>query len=962
MHLGLALAGAPIGLLGYHALGSNADAPLQVPGESTLEQAVSALGLGGGYELRALAILERDLYYVEQRYVEPERIDPDAMFQAALDRVEREQPEVLLSREPGGDRLQVSVGPWSTTLALEPLRSVRDVGEELRRVAAVLDERLDAAVPRPAIEYAMINGALSTLDPHTVLLPPEQAREMEIDNQGEFGGLGIELEARNGTLTIHQPIDGTPASKAGLQAGDQIVRIEDESTVNMDISDAVTRLRGQVGTPVRILIKRKGRPDLLPVTIIRDRIKLNPVTSAMLPGGVGYVRIKSFNSNVAVDLEEQLSALGQASRGGLRGLVLDMRGNPGGYLNQAVEVADRFIDAGVLVATVEGATGRREEQAARSPGTEAGYPIAVLVNGSSASASEIVAGAIRNLNRGVIIGERTYGKGSVQHLYENKDSSSLKLTVARYLTPGDQSIQSVGIPPDILLQPSVLRAAAAGAAGDLPVISLYWREWLEREADLDRHLADEAQALPAPALSLRYLRAESDDERADPRPSEDWEVMFARDVVAASPAADRVGLLKAAAAVVDARARTEERAIVDTFARLGVDWRPGPNPEAPAVRMRLDLGPDGRLVAGEDEEISVEVVNLGEVPLHRASVWTESANPWLDERELYVGALAPGATRTVKQRVRVHDGYGDEVSEVRLHLRDPDSPRLATTTSTVQVDGQALPAFAYTLRLIDDGSHETRGDGDGEPEVGERISIEVTVENIGQGAAVDGWVRLRNRAGRAVDLEGGSGRLGTLEGPSGGECPDPELGGCIARLAPGQVAVVRLPIELRAAPSGDAWSFELQVSDGQRFDYTTVSKLGFYEYYQLEELLNLRPGAPIDARRRAAPEVELSRRPTAQTHDQTAVLSGVVRDVDSVRDLMVFVGPDKVFYRGGDAQITTVPFTVDAALEPGLNHVVVLARDGGGLRSSRSLSVWRGASGPDLGATAQVGGASGGPR
>ncbi|MBL8615919.1 MAG: PDZ domain-containing protein [Deltaproteobacteria bacterium] len=965
MHLGLALAGAPIGLLGYHALGSNADPPLRVPGESTLEQAVSALGLGGSYELRALAILERDLYYVEQRYVEPERIQPDAMFQAALDRVEREQPEVLLGREPGGDRLHVSVGPWSTTLELDPLRNLRDVGEELRRVAAVLDERLDPAVSRPEIEYAMINGALSTLDPHTLLLPPEQAREMEIDNQGEFGGLGIELEARHGTLTIHQPIDGTPASKAGLQAGDQIVRIEDESTVNMDISDAVTRLRGQVGTPVRIQIKRKGRPDVFPVTIVRDRIKLNPVTSAMLPGGVGYVRIKSFNSNVAVDLEQQLSALGQASRGGLRGLVLDLRGNPGGYLNQAVEVADRFIDAGVLVATVEGATGRREEQAARSPGTEATYPIAVLVNGSSASASEIVAGAIRNLNRGVIIGERTYGKGSVQHLYENKDSSSLKLTVARYLTPGDQSIQSIGIPPDILLQPSILRPPAEGSPDKLPVISLYWREWAEREADLDRHLADEAQALPAPALRVRYLRAGNDDERVDLRAQDDWEVMFAREVVAAAPAADRVGLLKAAAEVVELRGRAEERAILEAFGRVGVDWRPGPNPEAPAVGIRLDLGPDGQLVAGVEEEISVEVVNLGAAPLHRVSVWTESANPWLDERELYIGALAPGQTRTVKQRVRVHDGYGEEVSEVLLHLRDPEVARLSTATSTVHVAAQALPAFAYTLRLIDDGTQGTRGDGDGEPAVGERVTLEVSVENIGEGEAVDGSVRLRNRAGRAVDIEAGSGRLGPLLDKRGAPCADaaaPAGGDCAPRLAPGQVAVVHLPVELRAAPTDEAWRFELQVGDGQRFDYTAVSKLGFYEYFQLEELLSLKPGAPLDGRRRAAPEIELSRRPPVETHDETAVLSGVVRDVDAVRDVMVFVGPEKMFYRGGDAQITTVPFTVDAALEPGLNHLVVLARDGAGLRSARSVSVWRAGTSHAGTASAQLSGSAAAPR
>lgn len=938
MHLALAAAGAPIGLLGYHALGSNGGPELEPPGESSLERAVSALGLGGGYDLRSLSVLERDLYYVEQRYVEPSRVDPEAMYQAALDRVEREQPEVLLTRQPGGDRLQVSVGPWTTTLVVGPIRGVRDLGEELRRVAAILDERLDPAIPRPEVEYAMINGALSTLDPHTLLLPPEQAREMEIDNQGEFGGLGIELEARDGTLTIRQPIDGTPASRVGLQAGDQIVRIEDESTVNMDMTDAISRLRGQIGTPVRILVKRKGRPEPFPVTIVRDRIKLNPVTSAMLPGEIGYIRIKSFNSNVAVDLEEQLASLARSSRGGIRGLVLDLRGNPGGYLNQAVEVADRFIDNGVLVATVEGATGRRDEQAARSPGTESGYPIAVLVNGSSASASEIVAGALRNLNRGVIIGERTYGKGSVQHLYENKDKSSLKLTVARYLTPGDQSIQTVGIPPDILLQPSVLRAG--GGADAAPVMSLYWREWIEREAALDRHLADDALALPAPALSLRYLRVDEGGNGGDPSPGKDWEVQLAREVLASAHAPDRVSTLRAAASVVARRQEQEQRAIGAAFSALGVDWRAGENPEAPAVALRLDLGADGALIAGEEEEIGVEVTNLGDAPLSQLSVWTESQNPWLDEREAYIGRLSPGETRVVRQRVRVHDGYGDEISEVRLHLRDPSREALASTTTTATVRGQPLPRFAYTVKLVDDGSDGSRGDGDGAPEAGERISLVVDVENIGDGDAVDAWVRLRNRAGRGVDLATGSARVGPLTGPDGGPCPEEEPSGCIARLPPGGSARVALHVELRAPTAEGGWPLELSVGDGQRFDYTTVSKSGFYEYFQLEEQLNLRPGEPLRGQRRAAPELELSRAPPQKVMDEIAVLSGVVRDVDAVRDLMVFVGDEKIYYRGGDGQITTIPFTVDAALKPGQNHVVVLARDATGLRSSRSLSVW----------------------
>ncbi|MDP6934520.1 MAG: S41 family peptidase, partial [Myxococcota bacterium] len=453
--LGLAL---PAGLLGYHMFAGwqagNGNAATRA-----LSDAVSGLTLGHGYDLSDLKLLQRDLWYVETRYVEKERIDPENMFQGALEFVEREVPEVNFQREPRGSRLHVEVGSYTTVLLLEPITSFVALTSQLRRVAAILEDHLSNEVALPEVEYAFINGALSTLDPHTVLIPPEAAREMEVDNQGEFGGLGIEITTRNGRLTVKQPLEGTPAAMAGLQSDDHIVRIEEESTINMDLSDAVSKLRGPVGAPVTIKIMRTGFDAPREFTIIRDRIRINPVEGELLEGDIGYVRIKNFHANVSSDLDALLARLARESGGKPRGLVLDLRANPGGYLNQAVDVSNKFLSRGVIVTTVEGGTGKRQEQKATSAGTEFAYPIAVLVNGSSASASEIVAGALRNQHRAIIVGERTFGKGSVQHLYANNDESRLKLTVAKYLTPGDQSIQSVGISPDILLQPSVILKA-----------------------------------------------------------------------------------------------------------------------------------------------------------------------------------------------------------------------------------------------------------------------------------------------------------------------------------------------------------------------------------------------------------------------------------------------------------------------------------------------------------------------
>lgn len=939
IHASLAMFAFPLGLLGYHALGAAGLDPAEPPGEGALSDAMSALGIGGGYALRDLNVLERDLYYVEQRYVERARIDPEQMFQAALDRVEREFNEVMLSREPNGQRLQISVGAYSTTLTVEPMTSVRAMSRELRRVAAVLDEHLDAQVARPEVEYAIINGVLSTLDPHTLLLPPAAAKEMEIDNQGEFGGLGIELESRTGVLTIRQPIDGTPASKAGLQSGDQIIRIEDESTINMDISDAIARLRGQVGAPVTISIKRKGNPEPFPVTIIRDRIRLNPVTSELLDGDVGYVRIKSFSSNVSGDLEKQLAELNRKSKRGLTALVLDLRGNPGGYLTQAVEVSDRFLSSGVLVATVEGAGGRREEQVAHAAGTEPDYPMAVLVSGSSASASEIVAGALRNLGRAVIIGERTFGKGSVQHIYENKDESSLKLTVARYLTPGDQNIQTIGISPDILLEPSVVRRDEDGET----TVSLYWREWLEREGDLDHALNNAQLDIAPPAYQLRYLRRSPDE--AGPTPVQsDWEVNFAAGLLRSAGRATRVETLQAAAPEL-ARVQIEEQAQIErAFQALAVDWTAGQNPAAPAVELRLDVGEDAAITAGVPEEINVEVVNLGEVPLTQLSVSTQSDNPWLNEREFYIGRLAPGERRRVAQRVTLHEGYGAEMTQVNLILRDPLHPTLATSSEIVEAKAQPLPAFAYHLRLIDDGQHGSVGNGNGLPEVGETIVLEVQAENTGAGVAEDGWARLRNKSGRLIDIQRGTAPIGAPQptADGGAPCAEDTDPGCEWRLGPGEKATAQLRLELRSAPpAGGGWELLLSLGDNQRYDHTAVSKLGFFDYFQLEEPLILRPGVPLDVGRRAPPAVELSRAPPLRADGATAVLSGVVSDDEQVHDVMIFAGSEKVFYRSGRGAASALPFTVEPELKPGLNHIVVLARDDRGLRATRSVSVWR---------------------
>jgi carboxyl-terminal processing protease len=306
-----------------------------------------------------------------------------------------------------------------------------------------------------------IKGMLATLDPHTSYLSPELYNEMQADTRGEFEGLGIEISKRDGFVTVVAPIDGTPASKAGIRGGDQIIAVCPEatdasckSTQDMDLTEAVRMMRGKRGTKILIQIMRRGWPEPRPFTIKRDAIQVTSVETHTIPGGVAYVRLKQFAERAAADISAGLAEQRKANGGKLNGLILDLRDNPGGLLDQAVAVADLFLSEGVIV-TSEGRDGReRGEWRARPENTEVFEPVVVLVNGGSASASEIVAGALQDHKRALIVGTETFGKGSVQTIIPLRSGSAgLRLTTQLYYLPTGRSIQEVRIKPDINVEP-----------------------------------------------------------------------------------------------------------------------------------------------------------------------------------------------------------------------------------------------------------------------------------------------------------------------------------------------------------------------------------------------------------------------------------------------------------------------------------------------------------------------------
>jgi carboxyl-terminal processing protease len=297
-----------------------------------------------------------------------------------------------------------------------------------------------------------IKGMLSGLDPHSSYLNREEFKEMRIGTDGKFGGLGIEVSMENGFVKVISPIDDTPAQRAGVMAGDVIVRLDDTPVKGMTLNEAVKIMRGEPGTDILLTVVREGEEGPLKITITRDIIRIKSVRSKMLEPGYGYIRISQFQSATGTSMRKVISELKKDSDGKLKGLVLDLRNNPGGVLNASVSVADAFIKKGKIVYT-EGRVKDSLLTFNASPNDLLkGAPIVVLVNGGSASASEIVAGALQDHHRAIIMGTKTFGKGSVQTIMPMNNGAALKITTARYFTPSGRSIQAEGIEPDIIVE------------------------------------------------------------------------------------------------------------------------------------------------------------------------------------------------------------------------------------------------------------------------------------------------------------------------------------------------------------------------------------------------------------------------------------------------------------------------------------------------------------------------------
>ncbi len=382
-----------------------------------------------------------------------------------------------------------------TVLATETYEELKTFTEVLAHVQKHYVEE----VKSKDLVYGAIRGMLATLDPHSAFMPPEVYKEVQVETKGEFGGVGIQIGMKDNRLTVIAPIDGTPAERAGVRAGDFIIKVNEETTKDMTLLDAVQKMRGPKGTKVTLTIQREGVAEPLVFGLVREVIKIESVRFKMLDGAIGYVRLTQFQEQSSKDVANAIRKLREQK---MQSLILDLRNNPGGLLNAAVEVSEQFVGLNRLIVYIKTREGRKDDYTAHIKEPPDEYPVIVLVNEGSASASEIVAGALQDWGRAVVIGAQTFGKGSVQTILPLGDGSGLRLTTAKYYTPKGRSIHGVGIMPDILVK---------GKPSAMPPI---------RERDLDKTLREPGREGGSPHQdgqpeSLPVPRPESKDDRKE---------------------------------------------------------------------------------------------------------------------------------------------------------------------------------------------------------------------------------------------------------------------------------------------------------------------------------------------------------------------------------------------------------------------------------------------------------------
>ncbi|MCD6497929.1 MAG: hypothetical protein J7M25_06425 [Deltaproteobacteria bacterium] len=762
------------------------------------------------YRLSDMNLTFRVLDKVRSRYVNPARIVPRKMLIEALNYIQRQVPEIIVRQK--NSTVEVQVDDQSRSFDIAHVSSPWSLTKTMGHIFGFIQAHIHKTTDPKKVEFATIDGILSTLDPHTVLMRQDFFREMAVDTAGQFGGLGIEISICDGLLTIRRPIRDTPAwhtqmkygkkiyrirpagqrtyvYKKGkhwthrradpgdpglrmtgrdqivqLRPGDHIVRIENESTINMTLSQSVQRLRGKPRTDVLIWILRKGWRRPKPFLIQRAVIHVPSVREHLLKGNIGYVRVYKFQATTARELRSALVRLGLHK---LKGVIMDLRDNHGGLLDQAAGVVNTFVQSGTILTTVSSdRPDAREIRARPFAAMLPKVPLALLVNQESASAAEIVAAGLKQLNRAVIVGRNTFGKGSVQIIFPMPNKTGLKLTVSQWRAPGNMSVQRIGLVPDVKILPVDIRTGK-------PFSFYATGRRYRKEGDLKSPLASHPTNVQVhPFQTIYYLKhpippfarsypchfcgqPKNLELPADPSVFyQDFQVDMTRRLLTRAGRPRRLATLAAAKAFFERVKKNQDAAIVAKFKTQGIDWSAAPSNlhrrDVPRyLRVTLSAPHQGHVVAGSPLIITANARNEGKVPLYRVRAILKSSNPFLAGREFFFGLIPPGQSRTARVKINTPMGLTTQKDWLKLNIFPKTTG--ATKRIFITIAARPAPRFSYSYHIAEGPS----SNHDGLIQKGENLRIHLEIRNSGKGTARQAYATLSNESARALFVKKG---------------------------------------------------------------------------------------------------------------------------------------------------------------------------------------------------------------
>lgn len=651
------------------------------------------------------------LVRLPKTYYDPGRLPPKRAFRSAMARLETAVPEVVTHRPDAKGGVRISVRGQSRVFGTVDLGTWMAMGDRLLQVLRWIDGVLGDRSSRDTLQYAAIKGALDVLDPHTTFYTPKEYRSTRSRFTGAMVGVGIYLSDLRGRIVVREVIAKGPAARAGIRAGDVLVQVGALTMTNLNPTIAAQRLRGEAGTRVTVVVSRRGRR--LTFAITRAEIVLPSVKARMVAGGVALVTITGFPKNGLAGFKRALGAIRKMRP---KAYLLDLRGNEGGYIQQAVRMADFFLESGVLVKAVGRGGQRKVTWEVKRRADRITAPLVVLIDRRTASAAEILAGALSTAGRALLLGEKTWGKGTVQKLLPMKDGSALKLTMWQYLLRGDIPVQTAAIVPDVELVPVRINdrgvryltaARSAGEAGQVRAISAM----KGREAWKGRPVVPE----------VRYLADVETDPMLD----------LGRRVVLASPKATRAALLAAARPLVAKFGQAQRVLIGERLKKRGVDWSRGAGGAATLTATLVARPSVAR--AGRPFNLELTVANSGAGPVHQVGAVFSAYASMIDGRELLLGRISAGKSRTVSLPCQAPPGIRERWERVRVRVSAQGVPRAAAARLRLRVREKPRPSFRLHW-LVDD---RRSGNGDGILDAGESAALVVYVRNTGPGAAAE---------------------------------------------------------------------------------------------------------------------------------------------------------------------------------------------------------------------------------